>query len=135
MRTRFLSVLSVLVLAGNMMLVAQENRFMSRQALDSLMSPRVMPKGDDVLRFEALMQDFGVIYEDDSPLAVEYRFVNVAEEPVPIRYASPHFSGLPAVEKSAVFGQEVRCSQLKKLCTLQRQSASIPSAAGSLVKV
>ena len=84
MRTKFLCVLSVLVFAGNMMSVAQENIFMSRQALDSLMSPKVMPNGNDVLRFEALMQDFGVIYEDGSPLAVEYRFVNVSSEPVAI---------------------------------------------------
>lgn len=84
MRTRILCMLSLLVLAGNVMSVAQENRFMSRQALDSLMSPQVMPNGDDVLRFEALMQDFGVIYEDGSPLAVEYRFVNVSSKPVVI---------------------------------------------------
>ena len=76
--------LSLLVLAGNVMSVAQENRFMSRQALDSLMSPQVMPNGNEVLRFEALMQDFGVIYEDGSPLAVEYRFVNVSSRPVAI---------------------------------------------------
>ena len=76
--------LSLLVFAGNMMSVAQEKRFVSRQALDSLMSPQVMPNGDDVLRFEALMQDFGVIYEDGSPLAVEYRFVNVSSKPVSI---------------------------------------------------
>ena len=84
MRTRFLCMLSLLVLAGNVMSVAQENRFMSRQALDSLMSPQVMPNGNEVLRFEALMQDFGVIYEDGSPLAVEYRFVNVSSRPVAI---------------------------------------------------
>ena len=84
MRTRFLCMLSLLVLAGNVMSVAQENKFMSRQALDSLMSPQVMPNGDDVLRFEALIQDFGVIYEDGSPLAVEYRFVNVSSRPVAI---------------------------------------------------
>ena len=84
MRAKFLCVLSVLVLAGNMMSVAQENIFMSRQALDSLMSPQVMPKGNDVLRFEVLMQDFGVIYEDGSPLTVEYCFVNVSSKPVVI---------------------------------------------------
>ena len=72
----------VLVLAGNMMSMAQENRLMSREALDSLMSPKVMPGGDKVLAFEALQKDFGVIYEDGSPLAVDYRFVNVSSKPV-----------------------------------------------------
>ena len=76
--------LSVLVLAGNIMSVAQDNIFMSRQALDSLMSPQVMANGKEVLRFEALTQDFGVIYEDSSPLAVEYRFVNVSSKPIAI---------------------------------------------------
>ena len=74
----------VLVLAGNMMSMAQENRLMSREALDSLMSPKVMPGGDKVLAFEALQKDFGVIYEDGSPLAVDYRFVNVSSKPVSI---------------------------------------------------
>ena len=84
MMARLLHILFLFVLAGNMMSVAQEKRFVSRQALDSLMSPQLMTGGDDVLRFEALMQDFGVIYEDGSPLAVEYHFVNVSGKPVGI---------------------------------------------------
>ena len=82
MKARVLHMVFVLVLAGNVMSVAQENRFLSRQALDSLMSPQVMPGGDKVLAFEALQKDFGVIYEDGSPLAVDYRFVNVSSKPV-----------------------------------------------------
>lgn len=84
MKARVLHMVFVLVLAGNVMSVAQENRFLSRQTLDSLMSPQVMPGGDKVLRFEKLLQDFGVIYETDSPLAVEYHFVNVSGKPVSI---------------------------------------------------
>ena len=67
-----------------MLSVAQDNRLMSREALDSLMSPQIMQGGDNVLRFENLLQDFGVIYETDSPLAVEYHFVNVSGKPVSI---------------------------------------------------
>ena len=84
MRIKVLHILSLLVLACNMMSVAQEKRIISREALDSLMSPQVMPNGNEVLRFEALTQDFGVIYETDSPLAVEYHFVNVSSKPVSI---------------------------------------------------
>ena len=84
MKVRVLHILSVLVLAGNMMSVAQENRLLSREALDSLMSPQVMPNGDRVLAFETLQKDFGVIYEDGSPLAVDYHFVNVSSKPVVI---------------------------------------------------
>ena len=84
MKARVLYMVFVLVLAGNVLSVAQENRFLSRQALDSLMSPKVMTGGDAVLRFDAPLQDFGVIYETDSPLAVEYHFVNVSSKPVSI---------------------------------------------------
>lgn len=84
MKAKILHILSVFVLAGNMMSVAQENRLMSREALDSLMSPKVMTGGDAVLRFDTPLQDFGVIYETDSPLAVEYHFVNVSSKPVSI---------------------------------------------------
>ena len=84
MKVRVLHILSVLVLAGNMMSVAQDSRLMSREALDSLMSPQVMPGGDKVLAFETLQKDFGVIYEDGSPLAVDYHFVNVSGKPVSI---------------------------------------------------
>ena len=63
---------------------AQESRLLSREALDSLMSPQLMSDGDNVLRFEALQQDFGVIYEDGSPLTVEFPFINVSGKPVSI---------------------------------------------------
>ena len=84
MKPKVLHILLLLLFAGNVMSVAQDSRLMSRAALDSLMSPRVMQGGDNVLRFENLQQDFGVIYETDSPLAVEYHFVNVSGKPVSI---------------------------------------------------
>lgn len=84
MKAKVLHILLLLLFAGNMMSVAQDNRLMSRAELDSLMSPQMMQGGDDVLRFEALLQDFGVIYETDSPLTVEYHFVNVSGKPVVI---------------------------------------------------
>ena len=84
MKPKVLHILLLLLFAGNVMSVAQDSRLMSRAALDSLMSPRVMQGGDNVLRFEKLLQDFGVIYETDSPLAVEYHFVNVSGKPVSI---------------------------------------------------
>ena len=58
----------------------------------------------------------------------------LADVPVATKYFSPHAPGLPAEEKSAVYGHVVVLLQLKKQCTLQRQSASMPSAVGSLVK-
>ena len=82
MKTRILNILSVLLLAGNAVTVAQDARIMSRAALDSLMSPKVMAGGGNVLRFESLVQDFGVIYETDSPVVTEYGFVNVTDKPV-----------------------------------------------------
>ena len=66
MKIGVLHMLFVLLLAGNVMSVAQEKRLMSRMELDSLMSPRIMSGGEKILRFEALIQDFGVIYEDGS---------------------------------------------------------------------
>lgn len=84
MKAKVLHILLLLLFAGNMMSVAQDSRLMSRAELDSLMSPQMMQGGDDVLRFEALLQDFGVIYETDSPLTVEYHFVNVSGKPVVI---------------------------------------------------
>ena len=84
MKAKVLHILLLLLFAGNMLSVAQDNRLMSREALDSLMSPQIMQGGDNVLRFENLQQDFGVIYATDSPLAVEYHFVNVSGKPVPI---------------------------------------------------
>lgn len=82
MKSGILSLISLLLLAGCAVSSAQEKRLVSREALDSLMSPRLMPEGDRVLRFEAVMQDFGVIYEDSSPLRVEYVFVNTSSKPV-----------------------------------------------------
>ena len=82
MKFRLLYILSLFLLAGSAVSSAQENIFMSREALDSLMSPRLMQDADKVLRFETLQQDFGVIYEDSSPLRMEYAFVNVGSEPV-----------------------------------------------------
>ena len=82
MKPRLLSILSLFLLAGSAVSSAQENRFVSRAALDSLMSPKLMQGGDKVLRFDTLQQDFGVIYEDGSPLRMEYAFVNVSSEPV-----------------------------------------------------
>lgn len=84
MKAKVLHILLLLLFAGNMLSVAQDSRLMSREALDSLMSPQIMQGGDNVLRFENLLQDFGVIYETDSPLAVEYHFVNVSGKPVSI---------------------------------------------------
>ena len=84
MKLRILHILSLFLLAGSAVSSAQENRFVSRAALDSLMSPKVMTDGDAVLRFDTPLQDFGVIYETDLPLAVEYHFVNVSSKPVSI---------------------------------------------------
>lgn len=84
MKGRILHILLISLLVGNIVSVAQDKRLVSREALDSLMSPRIMPNGSDVLRFEALLQDFGVIYEDSSPLTVDYHFVNVSDTPVAI---------------------------------------------------
>lgn len=84
MKAKVQHIVLLLLFAGNMLSVAQDSRLMSRAVLDSLMSPRVMQGGDNVLRFENLQQDFGVIYETDSPLAVEYHFVNVSGKPVSI---------------------------------------------------
>ena len=84
MKAKVLHILLLLLFAGNMLSVAQDSRLMSRAELDSLMSPQIMQGGDNVLRFENLLQDFGVIYETDSPLAVEYHFVNVSGMPVSI---------------------------------------------------
>ena len=84
MKTRILNILSVLLLAGNAVTVAQDARIMSRAALDSLMSPKVMAGGGNVLRFESLVQDFGVIYETDAPLVVDYAFVNTSDKPVTV---------------------------------------------------
>lgn len=84
MKAKVLHILLLLLFAGNMLSVAQDSRLMSRAELDSLMSPQIMQGGDNVLRFENLLQDFGVIYETDSPLTVEYHFVNVSGKPVSI---------------------------------------------------
>ena len=77
-----LFLLLLFLFAGNMVLPAQERRLVSRQALDSLMNPRLMTDGGNVLRFEVLQRDFGVIYETDSPVVTEYSFVNVTDKPV-----------------------------------------------------
>ena len=84
MKAKVLYSLLALLFAGNIVSLAQDKRFVSREALDSLMSPQVLPNGAAVLRFEALQKDFGVIYETDSPLAVDYHFVNVSGKPVAI---------------------------------------------------
>lgn len=86
MKRRILHILFLFLflLAGNVVSVAQEKRIMSRQALDSLMSPKLMQGGDKVLRFETLQKDFGVVYEDGSPITVDFPFVNVSGKPVNI---------------------------------------------------
>ncbi len=84
MKRVIIALMFVLSLAGNTLVQAQENRLMSREALDSLMSPQVMASGATVLRFETLLCDFGVMYESDSPLSVDYPFVNVSGRPVHI---------------------------------------------------
>ena len=82
MKLSILHILSLFLLAGSAVSSAQENRFVSRAALDSLMSPRLMQDADKVLRFDTLVQDFGVIYEDSSPLRVKYIFVNTSSRQV-----------------------------------------------------
>ena len=84
MKRRILYILSLLLLAGSAVSTAQEKKIISREALDSLMSPRLMPGGDKVLHFETLQQDFGVIYEESSPLRMEYVFVNTSSKTVNI---------------------------------------------------
>ena len=84
MKRRILCALSVLLLAGGAAVQAQGVKLLSREALDSLMSPQLMRDGNKVLLFEALQQDFGVIYENDSPLAIEFPFVNVSDNAVTI---------------------------------------------------
>ena len=85
MKKGVISILFVLSLTANTTLLqAQEKRLVSREALDSLMSPQLMANGDGVLRFETLLCDFGVIYENDSPLTVDYPFVNVSGKSVNI---------------------------------------------------
>ena len=74
--------LSVLLLAMGVSVQAQDKKLLSRAELDSLMSPRLLRGSSNLLRFEALQQDFGVIYECDSPLAIDYPFVNVSDKPV-----------------------------------------------------
>lgn len=70
--------------AGSVVSMAQNKRLVSREALDSLMSPKLISGGNEILRFETLMQDFGVIYEDGAPLTVDYPFVNTTAKPVRI---------------------------------------------------
>ena len=77
-----LCLLVLFLFAGNAVLPAQEKRLLSRQALDSLMNPRLMADGGKVMRFDTLQKDFGVIYETDSPVVTEYGFVNVTDKPV-----------------------------------------------------
>lgn len=84
MKSKILYLFSLFLLAGIAVSSAQENRFVSREALDSLMSPRLMQDGDKVLRFDTLLQDFGVIYEDRAPLRMEYAFVNTSCKSVTI---------------------------------------------------
>ena len=84
MKPSILYILSLFLLAGSAVSSAQENLFMSREALDSIMSPRLMQGGDKVLRFETMVQDFGVIYEDGSAVRMEYAFVNTSGRQVTI---------------------------------------------------
>ena len=84
MKHRVLYILFLLLLAGCAVSSAQEKRLVSREALDSLMSPTLMHDGDKVLRFEYQLQDFGVIYEDSAPLRMDYVFVNTSNRPVVI---------------------------------------------------
>ena len=84
MKERILYILFLFLLAGNVVSVAQEKKILSREALDSLMSPKLMRDADNVLRFDTLQKNFGVVYEDGSPLAVEYHFANVSSKPVTI---------------------------------------------------
>ena len=82
MKRWVLCLLVVFLFVGNVALPAQENKLLSRQALDSLMNPRLLPGGGNVLRFETLQKDFGVIYETDSTIVTEYCFENVSDKPV-----------------------------------------------------
>lgn len=59
---------------------AQQQRLMSRERLDSLMSPALVADADKMLRFDTLLQDMGVIYEDASPRVVEFAFTNVCDD-------------------------------------------------------
>ena len=84
MKSGILYILSLFLLVGSAVSSAQEKRLVSREKLDSLMSPKLMHGGDKVLYFELPQQDFGVIYEDSSPLRMEYVFVNTSNNPVTI---------------------------------------------------
>ncbi|MBO5865321.1 MAG: DUF1573 domain-containing protein [Bacteroidaceae bacterium] len=84
MKRRIRHILFLLLVAVNVVSVAQEKRIMSREMLDSLMSPKLMPNGGQVFRFDTLQLDFGVIYETDAPLTMDYGFVNVSGKSVTI---------------------------------------------------
>lgn len=81
---RGLCVLFVLLFACSAVSTAQDKRLLSREALDALVSPNLMPDGNKLLRFDVVQQDFGVIYEHSAPVVVDFMFVNVSNKPVRI---------------------------------------------------
>ncbi len=59
---------------------AQQLRLVSREALDSLMAPRLVEGDGGMLRFDTLQCDMGVIYESGSVFVASYPFTNICND-------------------------------------------------------
>lgn len=54
-------------------------QLVSRETLDSLMTPRLAEDAGRLLRFDTLLCDMGVIYESGSAFIAEYPFTNISD--------------------------------------------------------
>lgn len=65
-------------------LYAQENRKLSREAIDSLRNRETLENGNSILRFDEYTRDMGVVFENDTTLLWDFAFTNISGQVVVI---------------------------------------------------
>lgn len=82
---------------------AQQQRIVSREALDSLMAPRLVEGAGGLLRFDTLQCDMGVIYESGSVFVASYPFTNISNDTLCISRVSTNCGCTSAVLSDTVY--------------------------------
>lgn len=71
-------------------LCAQVKKRPSREAMDSLLNPKLCPAAEKILLFEKKVENIGTIAESDSARVVQFVFRNVSNKPVTITRVTTH---------------------------------------------
>lgn len=69
---------------------AQQNKMLTREAIDSLLNPALHPNAANILSFEKVKKNIGTIYESDAARTIKFAFCNVSDKAVAITKVITH---------------------------------------------